>query len=127
MPEEKFFKPKIGRIRDRGGKAAKPTVAVIARAIERAGHGLGHRTTSGSKFTGARIGRGIAHGTLAAQLNRFGGRRRVVVKIRIARFRGGDVGAARAHLRYLQRDGVQRDGVTREGAPGEIYDAGSGH
>jgi type IV secretory pathway VirD2 relaxase len=122
MPEKKSFKPKVGRIRDRGGKAPKPTVAVIGRAIERAGHGLGRHATAGSKFTGARIGRGIAHGALAAQLNRFGGRRRVVVKIRIARFRGGDIGAARAHLRY-----VQRDGVTREGTPGEIYSASFDH
>jgi len=109
MPEEKSFKPKFGRIRDRGGKAPKPTVAVIARSIERAGQGVGRLPTSGSTFTGPRIGRGIAHGTQAAQLNRFGGRRRVVVKIRIARFRGGDIGAARAHLRYVRRDGATRE------------------
>jgi len=30
----------------------------------------------------------------------------------------GDLGAARAHLKY-----IVRDGVTREGAPGRLYDA----
>jgi type IV secretory pathway VirD2 relaxase len=46
------------------------------------------------------------------------GRRRVVIKARIVRIKAGDAGAVRAHLRY-----VQRDGVTREGEPGELYSA----
>ncbi|MBK1669789.1 conjugal transfer protein TraI [Rhodovibrio sodomensis] len=46
------------------------------------------------------------------------GRRRVVVKSRIVRLRGQGLGAARAHLKY-----IQRDGVTRNGAPGRLYDA----
>ena len=33
---------------------------------------------------------------------------------------GKGIAAARAHMRY-----VQRDGVTREGAPGQLYDAGA--
>ena len=36
----------------------------------------------------------------------------------MVRLKGGDLGAARSHLRY-----VQRDGVTREGEPGRLYDA----
>ncbi|GAB5377758.1 MAG: relaxase/mobilization nuclease RlxS [Acuticoccus sp.] len=43
------------------------------------------------------------------------GRRRVVVKTRIVKLKG--LGAARAHLNY-----VQRDGVTRDGEPGRLYD-----
>ncbi len=46
------------------------------------------------------------------------GSRRVVVKARYTRIVKGDLGAARAHLRY-----IQRDGVTREGDSGELYDA----
>ena len=46
------------------------------------------------------------------------GSRRVIVKARYTRIAGGDLGAARAHLRY-----IQRDGVTREGERGQLYDA----
>ncbi|MGF7156108.1 type IV secretory pathway VirD2 relaxase [Novosphingobium gossypii] len=42
--------------------------------------------------------------------------RRVVVKTSLVRLRGRGLGAARAHLKY-----IQRDGVTREGNPGELY------
>jgi len=45
------------------------------------------------------------------------GSRRVIVKARYTRIVGGDIGAARAHLKY-----ILRDGVTREGAPGHLYD-----
>ena len=48
------------------------------------------------------------------------GSRRVIVKARYTRIVGGDLGAARAHLKY-----ILRDGVTREGAPGQLYDATS--
>jgi type IV secretory pathway VirD2 relaxase len=44
------------------------------------------------------------------------GQRRVIVKARIAKLKAGDLGAARAHLRY-----IQRDGVTPEGKPGRLY------
>lgn len=43
--------------------------------------------------------------------------RRVIVKARICRHRGGTLNAAKAHLRYMQRDGV-----TRDGEPGKLYD-----
>ncbi len=44
--------------------------------------------------------------------------RRVVIKTRLIKLAGRGLNAARAHLRYLQRDGV-----TREGLPGDPYDA----
>src|SRR5581483_1349463 len=69
-----------------------------------------------SGFTGSRIGRGRAFA--GAPSGRIGGARRVIVKARIVRIKSGDLGAVRAHLRY-----VQRDGVTRDGDPGELYDA----
>ncbi len=42
--------------------------------------------------------------------------RRAVVKASLIRLRGKGGQAARAHMRY-----IQRDGVTREGLPGELY------
>lgn len=41
-----------------------------------------------------------------------------MIKTRIARLQGRGIGAARAHIKYLQRDGV-----TREDEPGKLYDA----
>lgn len=41
------------------------------------------------------------------------------MKTRLVRLRGRGLGAAKAHLRYIQRDGVQRDG-----SPGVLYSAG---
>ena len=45
--------------------------------------------------------------------------RRAVVKTRLVRLGGKGLAGARAHLRY-----IQRDGVTREGEPGQLYSAG---
>jgi len=42
--------------------------------------------------------------------------RRAVIKTRLVRLGGKGFAAARAHLRYIQRDGVTRDGL-----PGELY------
>jgi type IV secretory pathway VirD2 relaxase len=39
-----------------------------------------------------------------------------VVKVRIAKLRAGNLAAPRAHLRYLQRDGVDQSGE-----PGKLY------
>lgn len=74
------------------------------------------RQRQNAPFSGSRIGRGHAQGTVSAS-RRPAGARRVVVKARIARIRHGDIGSVRAHLRYLQRDGV-----TRQGQQGELYD-----
>jgi type IV secretory pathway VirD2 relaxase len=48
------------------------------------------------------------------------GSRRVIVRARYSRQTAGNLGAAKAHLRY-----IQRDGITREGGPGQLYDATS--
>ncbi len=61
--------------------------------------------------------RGMAPGQRAAAGLIARGGRRVVVKARYTRIFAGDLGAARAHLRY-----IQRDGVTREGDSGRVYD-----
>jgi hypothetical protein len=62
--------------------------------------------------------RGLAQGTVSASGLFAPGTRRVVVRARYTRQKPGELGAAQAHLRY-----IQRDGVTREGNPGRLYDA----
>ena len=98
--------------------AARPSATSNACARLRQKPARNDRTDKRA-FIGSRIGRGHAQGTVSAS-RRPAGARRVVIKARIVRIKAGDNGAVRAHLRY-----VQRDGVTREGNPGELYDAGS--
>ncbi len=73
-----------------------------------------------SKFHGSRVGRGSGVGRVLSSRNRYAAfhSRRVVTKARVARLAGKGLAAARAHLRY-----IQRDGVTREGEPGILYNA----
>src|SRR5215471_8393701 len=108
------FRPKAGRIRDRH---RRPRV-LTSRMLEQAGKaGLrafrqrGHVLPSSQK-------RGMGVGVRAAAGLIAPGSRRVIVKARYTPIVGGDLGAARAHVRY-----IQRDGVTREGAAGRLYDA----
>ena len=107
------FTPKLGRIGWKQGTRLDSYINRVTRAVHTAGHVNGRRKSS---FSGARIGRGSAFGTLAAAGLYPGGQRRVIVKARITKFKAGQLGAARAHLRY-----IQRDGVTPEGEPGQLY------
>jgi type IV secretory pathway VirD2 relaxase len=118
VEKDDAFQPKLGRIRDRKGRKALPYIRRVLRTAERA-TGAPWRSRS-FRFTGARIGRGRAHGAIAAGRRRQAGQRRVIVKTRLVRLRGADLAAAKAHLRY-----IQRDGVTPEGEPGRVYDAAS--
>lgn len=112
------FEPKLGRMRQGGGAAAKRYLSRIKVGLEYVGP-----TTIGGRsshaFTGKRIGRGAWAGYRSASLrhpfHHLRGRR-VVVKVRLARFRGGGFGAAKAHIRYIQRDAVGRDG-----SPEQLY------
>lgn len=108
------FEVKLGRIGNRKARRATSYLRRVRRAAEKAG-AVSHRA---SNFSGGRIGRGYAQGAVLAGRARAKGLRRVVIKARIVRIKAGDPGAIRAHLRY-----VQRDGVTRDGEPGELYDA----
>jgi hypothetical protein len=115
MPEiDDEFEVTLGRIGNRRAKRATSYLRRVSQEAEKSGAGL----RRASLFTGSRAGRGHAHGVMLAGPGRTAGRRRVVVKARIVRIKAGDAGAVRAHLRY-----VQREGVTREGEPGELYDA----
>jgi len=131
-----FFRPRLGRIRDRGkgtnGQArsfVRQVLAAAARAnggpLARGGMPGGRRRGSGQtrpqKGRCSRIGRGQA---VADRLKLVAGERgagermrRVVVKARIVRLKLGGRGAD-AHVRYLQRDGT-----TRDGERGRLYGA----
>ena len=72
-------------------------------------------TWSRSHINPAQLTRGMGVGLKARAGIVAPGSRRVIVKVRYTRIAGGDLGAARAHLNY-----IQRDGVTREGKPGQL-------
>ncbi|UCI32122.1 relaxase/mobilization nuclease RlxS [Mesorhizobium sp. B4-1-4] len=110
------FTPKLGKIRSNGSKARKRYANRLRSAINRAGG----KHQRGGRFTGSRVGRGGAAAALLKSRDRYAAfrQRRVVVKARIVKLAGKGQDGARAHLRY-----IQRDGVTREGEPGELYGA----
>lgn len=110
------FKPKLGRVGGHKNLSEQSFQRQVLNVAYK--HGFGKRKRS--SFTGSRIGRGSAIGTLAGAGLFAGGQRRVIVKARIAMLRTGDLSAPRAHLRYLQRDGV-----TPRGEPGQLYDRSS--
>ena len=115
---EDIFKPKLGRIRSLGGKRTKTYLNRVLSQVSAAGKsGFGTRRAPG-QFSGNRIGRGGSAMRQRRAGHRFGpASRRVVIKTRIVKLKGGGVAAARAHLNY-----IQRDGVSKENEPGGLYD-----
>ncbi|WP_448659171.1 relaxase/mobilization nuclease RlxS [Sphingomonas sp. CJ99] len=109
------FKPKLGRSRSKDGKRATKYGGRILAAARLAGTKTGVKAR---RFDGSRIGRGASVGRLLSSRDRFTGirARRAVVKASLIRLQGKAGQVARAHMRY-----IQRDGVTREGLPGELY------
>jgi type IV secretory pathway VirD2 relaxase len=109
------FEPRLGRIGDRG----RVGEAWFAKRVRKAAARLGRRSETPG-FSGARIGRGGAS-CRALEMRPPGvpayRMRRVIVKTYISRAgqRGG-TGALKAHLGYIQRDGVERDG-----SGGQLY------
>jgi type IV secretory pathway VirD2 relaxase len=114
MPDDDF-KPKLGRSRSKDGKRATKYGGRILAAARLAGTKTGMKAR---RFDGSRIGRGASVGRLLSSRDRFTGMRarRAVVKASLIRLQGKAGQVARAHMRY-----IQRDGVTREGLPGELY------
>ncbi|MFN3727926.1 MAG: relaxase/mobilization nuclease RlxS [Allosphingosinicella sp.] len=107
--EENRFEPRLGRIRSTRSRRGRKYLHQVIAATARAG---GAPDWGGRRFDGSRIGRG---GPVAAILSSRGRAasfraRRAVVKTRLVRLGGKGVAAARAHIRYVQRDGVSRDG-----------------
>lgn len=129
--DDNKFEPRLGRMRSRRGGLRRART-IQSRLIERiASAGSNWRTAAepaaSSRMTGrfnARgrgatlAGRAPASGWSLDPISRVRVRaRRVVVKARVVKLPGTKAaGAARAHLRYLQRDGV-----TREGEQGQFY------
>jgi hypothetical protein len=105
--------PQLGRIRARGDQSFVPRVLKAARKsgglklIGRSGLGKGYSRGRGAGISAVTAG-GRMKGPAA---------RRVILKARYTSLTGKGLKAARAHLRYLQRDGV-----TPEGQPGTLYD-----
>ncbi|OZB15487.1 MAG: hypothetical protein B7X53_11335 [Hyphomonas sp. 34-62-18] len=109
------FTPRLGRLGDRGRSGEQRFSKQVRRAAARLGRKAGK-----ARFTGAGLGRG---GASARALEMRGQRmppfriRRVIVKTHVSRApRGGGGGALKAHLGYIQRDGVER-----AGSGGELY------
>jgi len=115
MDEEDDFTPKLGKSRARDGKKVVRYGARIVAAARLAGRKTGVRSR---RFDGSRIGRGASIGRVLSSRDRFAGlrARRAIVKARLVRLGVKGLAGARAHLRY-----IQRDGVTREGDPGQLY------
>lgn len=112
MAGEDDFDLWLGRI-----GSDKPLTARLRIASNRAGR-QSKSVGGAGKFSGARLGRGAGVGCVLASRDRHAGfrARRVVLKARIVKLAGKGADAARAHLRYLQRDGT-----TREGQRGSLY------
>jgi type IV secretory pathway VirD2 relaxase len=114
---ERAFEPKQGRVRDSGGGTNLTTARRVLTQAGRAGAGVvrqrGHIAPDARR-------RGTAPGLFARAGIMAPGSRRVIVRARYSRQIAGDLGAAKAHLRY-----IQRDGITRDGGPGQLYDATS--
>ncbi|PVM84452.1 conjugal transfer protein TraI [Caulobacter radicis] len=114
------FEPRLGKPRALGSKQGKSYLSRVLRSAVLASGGAFGKAPRKAGFTGARIGKGAGVAQVLAARDRFAAyrARRVIVKFSIPRLTGKGLAAARAHIRY-----VQRDGVTREGAPGQLYDA----
>ncbi len=114
MPDDDFT-PKLGEKRGKDGKRALKYGERVIAAARLAGTKTGVRSR---RFDGSRIGRGASMGRLLSSRDRLAGYRgrRAIVKASLVRLAGKAGQVARAHMRY-----VQRDGVTREGLPGELY------
>jgi type IV secretory pathway VirD2 relaxase len=111
MTGDDDFRIRPGRIRSTPLPKVKPFLQQALRAAQKAGGprptGAGRRSTWGR-------GRTASVGASRALLSRSRG---AVIKARVVR-RARTPGALRAHVAYLQRDGV-----TRGGEPGQLFDA----
>jgi hypothetical protein len=109
LMEDGDFEPRLGRLRSNGSRRGSKYLNRVIAATARAGGPtiFGHRP-----FDGSRIGRGGAVAALLGSRDRSSsfGKRRAFVKTRLVRLGAKGLAAARAHLRYVQRDGVLRDG-----------------
>ncbi len=109
------FKPKISSTRARSADKDGRLTRIVVKAASR---NRAPKSPWANALTRRPViqlarGKGALYGLTPAPA----GWRRVIVKARIARHSTSDLGAARAHLHY-----IQRDGVTRAGGSGQLYD-----
>ncbi|WP_024520615.1 DUF3363 domain-containing protein [Bradyrhizobium sp. Tv2a-2] len=111
MNREDDLRVRPGQIRSTRGPRTKPFLAQALQAAQKAG-GL----SRGASRAGGKFGRGRAASLAATRLlqNRS---RSAMVKARVVR-RMRSPGGLRAHIGYLQREGV-----TRDGSSGKLFDA----
>jgi len=119
MFNDNDFEPRLGRMRAKGSKRGRK---FLSRVLAAANLARGGAADSGrrSRFDGSRIGRGSGVGRVLGARDRYAAfrARRVIIKSRIVKLAGKGLGAARAHLRY-----IERDGTTRDGGRGQLYGA----
>ncbi|HVM23319.1 MAG TPA: relaxase/mobilization nuclease RlxS [Sphingomicrobium sp.] len=115
--DDEQFEPRLGKMRAGGSKRGRKYLHSVLAAAARAG---GLKRGTRRRFDGSRIARGSAVGRLLGTRDRFAGLRgrRAIIKTRLVRLGGKGLAATRAHLRY-----IQRDGVTPEGNRGRLYSA----
>ena len=109
------LKPKLGRIGDGGRQRPE---RLKTKLFRQTGTSALTATWSKGHIAPGALRRGMGTGVRAAAGLIAPGSRRVIVKARYTRMAVGHLGAAHAHLKY-----IQRDGVTREGEAGQLYDA----
>jgi len=114
--DEEAFKPRLGRMRSAGSRRGRKYLHAVLAAAARSGM----PKRGGRHFAGSRIGRGGVAARMLGARDRLAGLRprRAIVKTRLVRLGGKALAAARAHLRY-----IQRDGVSRGDEPGRLYSA----
>lgn len=115
------FTPQLGKIRSHGGQHGRKYLhRVLNAAALSGGRSFGASSRAQNLFMGSQIGLGAGIGRMLASGDRHLGScsRRAIVKSRIVKLAGSRMQGARAHLRY-----IQRDGVTRDRAPGQLYNA----
>ena len=113
------FEPRLGRMRAKGSKQGRKFLSrVLAAANLARGGAAGHARRG--RFDGSRIGRGSGVGRVLGSRDRYAAfrARRVIIKSRIVKLAGKGFAAARAHMRY-----VERDGTTHDGGRGQLYGA----
>lgn len=118
MSSEDDFEPRLGRLGNRGRKPRPGKFLSRVIAAVNLARGGGPGRVSRSAFTGSRIGRGAAAGRVLSARDRYAAfrQRRVIVKFRTVKLGGRGFEGAKAHLRY-----VERDGTTRDGGRGQLY------
>lgn len=115
-PPADEFEPRLGKQRAAGSPRGRRYLASVLAAAARGGQaGTGKRR----RYSGERSGRGGAEARVLGMQRRA---RRAMVKVRLVKLAGTSAqAAARAHLRYIQRDSAS--GRDTPDAPGGLYSA----